>query len=68
MIEPTDPAEGYWLGTAGRYFDPYTLPIEGVGPILPMLANEATLLEGFGSRYPSYRAYTQWQVGADAES
>ena len=67
LIEPTDPAEGYWLGTAARYFDAYTLPIEGVGPILPMLANEATLLEGFGSRYPSYRAYTQWQVGADAE-
>jgi ABC-type lipoprotein release transport system permease subunit len=67
IIEPIDPSESFWVGTSGRYFDPYNLPIEGTGPVLPMLTDERNLIEGIGGRYPGYLAYTAWLVTANPE-
>ena len=68
IIEPLDPRESYWVGTSGRYFDPFSLPIENSGPVLPMLTDEKTLLDGFGKLYPGYRVYSAWLVGARPEA
>ena len=67
IIEPVDPKEAFWVGTSGRYFDPFNLPIENAGPVLPMLTDEKTLLDGFGKLYPGYRVYSAWLVTANPE-
>jgi putative ABC transport system permease protein len=67
IIEPIDDEDPFWPGTASRYFRPYYLPLNGVGPIVPVLADREQLLEGFGAQFPNYRAYTIWSVSADTE-
>lgn len=67
IVEPLDEKEAFWVGTSGRYFDPFNLPIEGSGPVLPMFMDEATLFEGFGKLYPGYRVYSAWLVAANPE-
>ena len=67
IIAPIAADDPFWVGSSGRYFEPFTLPIENVGAIVQMLTNEQTLLDGFGALYPAYRASTAWQVRANPE-
>lgn len=65
IVEPSDMQDPFWPGTASRYFRPYYLPLTGVGPIVPVLADLDALMEDFGAMFPSYRAYSIWSVHAD---
>jgi ABC-type lipoprotein release transport system permease subunit len=65
IVEPTDAADPFWPGTTSRYFRPYYLPLNGVGPISVMLADLDALTQDFGALFPSYRGYTIWSVNAD---
>ncbi|MCC6388762.1 MAG: FtsX-like permease family protein [Dehalococcoidia bacterium] len=64
-IEPANDRDPFWMGYTPRYFEPARLPLVDQGVVVPMFANEASLLEGLGSRVPAYSAATQWHVFAD---
>lgn len=67
IVEPIDVQDPFWPGTTSRYFVPYFLPIEGVGPTVVLLTERDALVEDFGSRFPNYRGYSTWSVRAEAE-
>ena len=67
VIEPTDPLDVFWVQGSARYFEPFFLPIDNTGPIVVMFAPEETILGGFGSLYPNYRAQTSWLISADVD-
>ncbi|MFN0095163.1 MAG: FtsX-like permease family protein [Dehalococcoidia bacterium] len=65
--EPSDPDESFWVGLAHRYFDPFQQPVVGAGQTIPMLTSEDALLQGFGGRFPAFRAYHAWLIVAEPE-
>ena len=67
-IEPTDDRDPFWLGFAPRYFEPTRLPLVDQGVVVPMFADERSLLNGLGGRVPSYSAATRWHVFANPET
>ena len=67
IAEANDPDDSFWMGLAARYFDPFTLPIDKAGPVLPMLAAEDALLNGFANRFPGFWAWNGWLIAAQPE-
>ncbi|MCK9521373.1 MAG: hypothetical protein M0R74_20465, partial [Dehalococcoidia bacterium] len=65
VVQPRDAADPFWVVGAARYFEPYTVRIDGSPRAVPMLAQEETVLGSFGERYPGYFADRAWHVFAD---
>ena len=65
IIEPLNPDDPFWVNPVSQYFTPFRLQISDVGPVLPMFADERSIMESFGADYPSYRATLAWNVFAD---
>ncbi|MGH2633438.1 MAG: FtsX-like permease family protein, partial [Tepidiformaceae bacterium] len=65
IIEPLDPQDPFWVGPASAYFDPFRLRISDIGPVLPMFTDQSSIMNGFASLYPGYRASISWNVFAD---
>ena len=67
IVEPIEAGDPFWPGTTSRYFVPFYLPIEGIGPTVVLLTERDALVEDFGARFPNYRAYDTWSVRAEPE-
>ncbi len=67
VVEPINPNEPFWVEGAGRYFEPFFLPLDNLGPVVVMFAPEETILGGFGAIYPNYRAETSWVITSDVD-
>ncbi len=67
IIEPIDPEDSFWVGTSSRYFEPFRVRIPNSGPVVQMLADEATLMDGFGKLRPAYRGTVSWLIAAEPE-
>jgi len=65
IIEPLDPQDPFWVGPSSPYFDPFRLRIADIGPVIPMFADQSSILTVFGNAYPGYRAAISWNVFAD---
>lgn len=65
IVAPLDDQDPFWVGSASVYFDPFRLRISDIGPVIPMFADQASIMGAFASRYPGYRASISWNVFAD---
>ncbi|WP_322795730.1 FtsX-like permease family protein [Tepidiforma sp.] len=67
IIEPTDPADPFWVLPADQFFAPSRLLPEN-GPLVPLFVPEEALLDGLASRLPNYTAAAAWHTFARPEA
>lgn len=67
IIEPTDPADPFWVLPTDQFFAPARLLPEN-GPLLPLFVPESTLLEGLAVLLPDYTAAVAWHTFARPEA